>query len=483
MQSRLFLFALIALLLLLIHAPLLRLPFYWDELGQFVPASLDLFHTGAWVPYTTVPNVHPPGLMSYLAAFWSITGYSVPATRIAMLLLAAAGGLAAFLLAIELSRNAAGMPAFTALALLTISPLFVAQSMLAQLDMPAMVFTCFALLLFLQNRMAAAAAACCVLVVMKETGMVVPMILGAWLFFEGRRREALWFALPVVPIVAWLLVLKRATGYWLGSSEFAEYNVLYPLHPVRMALALIRRLYYLFVGGFHWAGTAALIYCWRRVPVFRERSWRIAALFVAAHVALVTILGGAVLERYLLPALPLVYTAFAISFAACGPRLRIAGPAVMAAALAIANFVNPPYPFPFENNLAFASFVSLQEQAARFLQANYPTGKVATTFPFAGALRRPEFGYVSQRMQVRELKDFGEANVSALRNEDVTLFVLYPTAWDPWHLLENRYWAAFLRRYYGYQPQISSTNAATMLQMRSVVRWTKNGQWIEIFSR
>nr|MDQ2901789.1 hypothetical protein [Acidobacteriota bacterium] len=252
MQSRAFLFGLFAFVVFLIHAPLLRLPFYWDELGQFVPASLDLFHVGAWVPYTTVPNVHPPAVMAYLAAFWSLTGYSIPATRSAMLLLASGGALAAFLLAIELAKSAPGMPAFTAIALLLVSPLFVAQSMLAQLDMPAMVFTCLALLLFLREKTGMAAAACCVLVMVKETGIVLPIVLGSWLFHEGRRREAVWFAAPLLPLAAWLFLLRHKTGHWFGSPEFADYNLLYPMNPVRLALALLRRVYYLFIGTFHW---------------------------------------------------------------------------------------------------------------------------------------------------------------------------------------------------------------------------------------
>src|SRR6476646_9443498 len=73
------------------HLPFLKLPFYWDELGQFVPAALDIFQRGAWIPLSTVPNVHPPGVMAYLAAVWSIAGYSIAATRVAMLALAAAG--------------------------------------------------------------------------------------------------------------------------------------------------------------------------------------------------------------------------------------------------------------------------------------------------------------------------------------------------------------------------------------------------------
>ena len=37
--------------------------FFWDEVGQFVPASLDLFHKGALVPRSVTPNAHPPGVM------------------------------------------------------------------------------------------------------------------------------------------------------------------------------------------------------------------------------------------------------------------------------------------------------------------------------------------------------------------------------------------------------------------------------------
>src|SRR5690349_24983800 len=59
--------AVIALFVFLSHAAFLNLPFYWDELGQFVPASLDLFQSGSWIPHSTVANVHPPGVMAYLA--------------------------------------------------------------------------------------------------------------------------------------------------------------------------------------------------------------------------------------------------------------------------------------------------------------------------------------------------------------------------------------------------------------------------------
>src|SRR5208337_4814348 len=104
-------FVFVALVLYARHAPFLSLPYFWDEMGQFVPAALDIFHDGAWVPHSTVPNVHPPGVMAYLAAVWRMFGYSIEATRAAMLLLGSLTVLFSFLLAIQLCRGLRDAPA------------------------------------------------------------------------------------------------------------------------------------------------------------------------------------------------------------------------------------------------------------------------------------------------------------------------------------------------------------------------------------
>ena len=103
-------FLLFFVVLLLTHSAVLDLPYFWDEMGQFIPASLDILRDNAWIPRTTLPNVHPPGAMAYLASVWAIVGYSVVITRIAMLAMAAMGVVAVFALAVHLSRPLKGMP-------------------------------------------------------------------------------------------------------------------------------------------------------------------------------------------------------------------------------------------------------------------------------------------------------------------------------------------------------------------------------------
>ena len=42
------------------HLTLLRLPYFWDEAGYYIPAAWDFFRTGTLIPQTTASNAHPP---------------------------------------------------------------------------------------------------------------------------------------------------------------------------------------------------------------------------------------------------------------------------------------------------------------------------------------------------------------------------------------------------------------------------------------
>src|SRR5579875_2469492 len=69
-------FVLLALPLVAVHLPFLTLPFFWDELGQFIPTALDLLRSGSWIAHSTTPNVHPPGVEVYLVLWYKLFGDS-----------------------------------------------------------------------------------------------------------------------------------------------------------------------------------------------------------------------------------------------------------------------------------------------------------------------------------------------------------------------------------------------------------------------
>ena len=475
--------ALFVLLVFLAHLPYFGLPYFWDELGQFVPAALDILHDGAWIPHSTVPNAHPPGVMAYLALVWRMAGYSIPATRLSMLALAAAAVIFTFFLGLELSRDR--VAAILAAAFLLLDPLFYTQSMLAQLDMPAMLFTVLGLALFLADRHVAAAAACTALVLSKETGALLPLIFLVILFRDpARSNYTVYYLAPFAALAIWFSALWHTTGYLFGDPGFTHYNIAYSLNPVRASVALLRRFFYLFIADFRWVGSLAILFAWRRAALYSTRAWKIVWCFIAAHIVLVSLLGGAELERYLLPVLPLVYIAMGAAFQVVRPRWRYLGEAALACGLLVGLFLNPPFPFPYENNLAVVDFVQLHRAAAQFLEKSYPGKTIYTAWPLTQALRNPAFGYVDRAMSAAETSDLHFSTLNALDPRSVDVLVLYSRTWEPsWGVLQWPALRHFLSRFYEYEREMTPAEVRQRFGLVPVQRWTRGGQWIEIFSR
>lgn len=477
-------FFLFAIPLFTVHLSLLSLPFFWDEHGQFIPTALDLLRTGAWVAHSTIPNVHPPGVEAYLAAAYKLFGYSIPLTRGAMLLLASAGLLFTFLLAIELSRGTTGAPAFLPPLFLLISPLFYTQSMMAQLDMPAMVLSVLALLLFIKKNYAGAALASVVLVLVKETGIVAPFVFFLLLAVRKDWKHAAYFTAPAAALFAWLLVLHHSTGYWLGNPDFAHYNVGYSLQPARMALSFLRRIYYLFVAEFRWIGTLVLFVAIRKNRrIFAGGGWRVGLAFTALHIVLVSVLGGAELERYLLPVLPLFYIAVSVALTFL-PKVPGAT-AIGALGLGlIANlFWNPPYPFPYENNWAMIDFVRLQQIAAEFTEHNFGHSTIATAWPYSAALRDPDYGFVRHALHVVETDDFHPTSIRRLTPASFDVLITYTRTWAPENgVISIPIVRNFLSQVYDWQPDITPEECAR-LGLRQVANWRLRGQDIAVYVR
>lgn len=476
-------FFLFAIPLFVLHFRLISLPFFWDEQGQFVPTALDILRHGWWVARSTVPNVHPPGMEAVLALLYKLFGYSIPLTRVAMLLWASFGLLFTFLLAIELSAGAGGAPAFLPPLLLLVSPLFFMQSFMAQLDMPCMVLTLLCLLLFIKKNYAWAAVACVALVLVKETGIVVPFVFFCFRAWHKDYRRAALFVPSAVALGIWLLILHSATGYWLGDPGFAHYNVGYALHPVRLLLCLARRIYYLFFAEMRIVGTLVLIFTVRQSKVFRREAWAVTGAVSALSFLLVTTLGGAELERYLLPVLPIFYIAVAIGLTQLKQWMSATAVIAMVAGLLFCIYWNPPYPFPFENNYAMVDFVDLQKAAGGFADEHLKNRTVATAWPYSTSLRNPEFGFVSTPMKVVETGDFHLNSIEAAKPQSFDALITYTRTWEPEDgIMANGLVRRFLAKFYDWQPDITPEQCAA-LGFKQAVSWEIRGQNITVYVR
>ena len=498
-------FAFIFVGVFLLHAPLLRLPYFWDEAGYYVPAARDLLLSGSLIPHTTVSNAHPPLVLAWIALWWKTAGFAPAVTRSAMLMIASFSLLGVFQLAETVANRSVAIGATICTGLY---PVFFSQSSLAQVDLAAAGLTFWGLRCYLERRRVTTVLWFSLAVLAKETAILAPAALAAWelagrVVPQSSRLRGLWHArdsqsnfqdifvllIPVLPLAAWYGYHYARTGYVFGNPEFFRYNVAATLNPLRFALALLLRLWQTF-GYMHlWVLTGGMLLVMLLPAVKDDEVERprisipVQGLFlvvIAAYVFVMALIGGAVLARYLLPAVPL---AIILGVSTLRRRLRYwgGGVAVVAAAFVVAWFWNPLYGFSPEDNLAYRDFVVLHERAERYLEARYPMAHVLTAWPGSDELTRPWLGYVTRPMQVVRIENFSfEEILSAAdfrSNFDVAL--VFSTKYEPAHPLLERWqeWIKLKRQFFGYERDLPPEAAARILGGRVVFAEEKKGEW------
>ena len=162
----LFAYALIFTCLFLTHIFLLRLPYFWDEAGYFIPAARDLLMTGSLIPHTTLSNAHPPLVMLWLAFWWKFSAFTPTTTREAMIMVAAFALLGLWRLARNVTTESVALATVVCTALY---PVFFTQSSMAHLDMMAAAFTLWGLAMYVERRPVATIVFFCLAPLAKET--------------------------------------------------------------------------------------------------------------------------------------------------------------------------------------------------------------------------------------------------------------------------------------------------------------------------
>ncbi len=503
-------FVAIFVVVFLLHAPLLSLPYFWDEAGYYVPAARDLLVQGSLIPHTTVSNAHPPLVMAWVAMWWKVAGYAPVVARSAMVVAAAFSLLGIYRLAERVANRGVAVASTLCAA---VYPVFFSQSSLVQVDLAAAGLLFWGLLAYIEGRWKATAAWFSLAVLAKETAIIAPLALAGWEILRrqswlksrierwtgeskddppARARILVGLLIPIIPLAAWYVYHYERTGYVLGNPEFFRYNVAATLNPLRFVLALGLRLWQTF-GYLHlWILTGAMLLLLMEPPVSDEARERPRIpisvqmpffVVILAYVVSMAAIGGAVLARYLLPAVPLVII---LAVSTLRRRLRYWPAAVGFVALAFiaAWFWNPPYGYSPEDNLGYRDYVSIHQEAERFLEARYPMARVLTAWPASDELTRPWIGYTTRPLQVVRIEDFSlEQILSATdyrSHYDVAL--VFSTKYEPPHPLLDRWqaWVQLKRRFFGYERDLPPAVAAQMLGGQIVYSKERNRQWAAV---
>lgn len=506
-RSYLFAYAVIFTFLFVTHAFLLRLPYFWDEAGYYIPAARDLLLTGSPIPHTTLSNAHPPLVMLWLAFWWKFSAFTPTTTREAMLMVAAFALVGLWRLARTVATESVAVATVLCTALY---PVFFCQSSMAHLDMMAAAFTLWGLAMYVERRPIATIVFFSLAALSKETAIVTPMALLTWellglaLARSKTRREiwflyhgsghALSFLICWLPLLGWFVYHHHRTGFYLGNPEYLRYNLQATLSPLRIVLALLIRLWHVFgylnlfllVLGAAEAMTRAPL----READGSERpriaiNVQLAFLAVlAANVLAESVLGGAVLARYMLPVLPLV-----ILVCISTMRRRIlywtSLVALAAAAFAVQLFVPPPYRIAPEDTLLYRDYVLLHKRAADEL-AKHPQRIVLTAWPASDELTRSFLGYVKQPLPVVRIENFSAPEIGrashATHQFDVAY--LFSAKWEPPHPLLQRltFGKRLQERFFDYHEDLTPQAAAGILGGRVTDYQNRNNEWIGLIT-
>jgi 4-amino-4-deoxy-L-arabinose transferase-like glycosyltransferase len=503
------LFVLLFATVALTHLTLLRLPYYWDEGGYYMPAALDFYRTGQLIPHYT--NAHTPLPNILLGSLWHLTGVHILATRLLVSAFAAAGLLAVFRLTQRLLDATA---AITVTLLTLVYPIWFAQSTLAHADIFAAAFTLAAFALYLpapaqtsvRTKLAVAAlfslAALC-----KETSIVQPAALATLqlaLLFRDRRLPALrrehlhWLAalaLPLLPLLAWFAYHHHVTGFTFGNPEYLRYNATANLTSAHILQALRYRFLHLFWQRNIWVPIVFALACLflphpRKAevslhpePSTRNPALQAIALLVAANWLAFSILGGALLTRYLLPIYPLILIVCVYLWQT---RTRWWGllAAASAAAFISALWINPPTSFAPEDNLTYRDMIVVHQEAIDYVAQHYPDATILTAWPVSADLFNPELGYVSHPLHATSIEDFTLPQIQKAAAE--------PERYDTAIVFTTHFVAPALRNYLLSHPNaarlrefnanrdLTPQEIASLLHGEIVWHDERNGEWAAV---
>jgi hypothetical protein len=493
--------------LYLTHWSVLRLPYYWDEAGYYIPAAWDFFRTGSLIPISTITNAHPPLPSIYLALWWKIAGFYPEVTREAILIVATAGLLAVWKLAMRL--NGSTLVAFWTVMLTGLYPIWFAQSTLAHADIFAATATLWALVYALpdENRKPGnrkiwfAAIWFSIAVLAKETAIVTPLALAAFELGAGFRKPkailrrswilAACYSLCLIPLAAWYAYHRAKTGFLFGNPEFLRYNATSTLTPLRILAAFGHRLVHLFAHMNMFVPVLCTTAAMVLDPVKDETGQtanrvsfpaqaRIYVLLLANALAF-SILGGALLTRYLLPMYPLVLLVAVSTFHRRVRHWQLLC-AFSAAAFVVGLFINPPYGFAPEDNLTYARVIRLHQQAIHQLATRYPGSTVLTAWPVSDELTRPELGYVATPFDVERLEDFTSQQVNRAAQDPggYSTALVFSTKEDPIALPFHLSSPSMEEQYFGLHHDLSPGAIARQLGGDIVWQRSDDLEWAAV---
>ncbi len=151
--------------------------------------------------------------------------------------------------------------------------------------------------------------------------------------------------------------------------------------------------------------------------------------------------------------------------------------AFSAAAFVAGIFIDPPYHFAPEDNLAYRDMIVLQQDATAVILQRWPQATVLTAWPMSDELRKPELGYIHTPMKVVSIDNFSlpQLQLAAAEEDTFDTALLFSTKYDPPSLRGRN--VKTETQYFDFHRDLFPEQAAAVLHGTLIWKEERNGQW------
>jgi len=234
--------------LLILNKDLLRLPYSWDDMYYVIPASLYILTHNFSLALYGLGSGHPPFLFLIFAIFFYLFGSTSLVSHIVIFLFSGWGLFFIYRLAEKIFNKVVAI--ISTLFLLS-SPLFLAQSSIANPAIPELTLFLASLYFLFSKRYSIFSIFCSLAVLTKEILIGLPFFALIVLYINKEKIDLKKISLVLLPSLVffiWILTNKYLYGWFLAPYT----NAILDINPLAFIPRLFLILKYVFFDDFRW---------------------------------------------------------------------------------------------------------------------------------------------------------------------------------------------------------------------------------------
>jgi len=375
--------------------PFVNLPFWWDEMN-YIEGALEIYKNNL-NPFIEWWSYKPPFIYELVALGYNLFGFGREIPRVIIIFFAFLAVYFTFLLGEKLYSKKTG---FFASFLLFLSPLFFAQSGLFHADLPLTALALVTLYFFLSEKKVGYFIAASLMVLTKEAGVLVILAIVLYKVFTSRSvTRSIFLFCPAVFFFAWMVLNKLLLGWYLWHHNIHYFSSvsLEKLIPI-LDFAFWRDFRFLLSLPL----LAGFILSLLRMDI---RKWLIkkelALFWLLAIINIVFFWWGTFLPRYLLVIQPLFFIVGVAAIFGIFKKTILWLPVLAVISLLfVSGWFTPEFKWGGETNLNHFKAIRLHQEVAQFLENNFSSSKILTTWPMSSELEWQKLGYVNEPFDV-----------------------------------------------------------------------------------